>query len=178
MKIIIDNYTFDKTEKTLTFNDYESVSLSRLLLIVNVTTNTIIYNFADPTLGGIITDNVLALDYDTSSMSDADYLMVQYDDPDESPASELVQVDSQVALDDIRSAVQGLATARGGASDLRVTLVGGTASIGTVTTVTTVATVTTMANQTSMGGFLAAPQIPSLTNQTAVMSNINNVIIT
>jgi len=54
MKILIQNYTFDKTAKTVTFTDYSSIRLDSLLLITNVTSNVIIYNFASPALGGAV----------------------------------------------------------------------------------------------------------------------------
>lgn len=87
-------------------------------------------------------------------------------------------------LEGILEAVQGvkvLSAVRGTLADLRVTLTGGTlASITTVTTVTTVTgvtTVTTLGNQTSVGGYLANPQVPALTNIVAVQSNINNILV-
>lgn len=47
----------------------------------------------------------------------------------------------------------------------------------TVTTVSTVTWVSTLTNQTSMWWYLANTQIPSITNTSAVLSNINNIII-
>jgi hypothetical protein len=80
MKRLITNYTFDKTAKTVTFSDYPSIALHRVLLITNVTDGIIIYNFADPSLGGTVSGNVITLTYDTSTMSNADALQVYYDD--------------------------------------------------------------------------------------------------
>jgi hypothetical protein len=77
--ISIDNYTFDKTAKTVTFTDYVSIRLDRILLIVNVTDDIIIYNFADPSLGGSVASNVLTLTYDTSAMDNTDKLLIKYD---------------------------------------------------------------------------------------------------
>jgi len=48
MKKLISNYTFNPTAKTITFNDYTSIGLERVLLITNTTINEIIYSFADP----------------------------------------------------------------------------------------------------------------------------------
>jgi hypothetical protein len=40
------SYAFDKTAKTVTFSGLrQSITLSNILLITNVTANTIIYNF-------------------------------------------------------------------------------------------------------------------------------------
>lgn len=84
MKQLIPNYTFDASAKTVTFTDFTSISLERVLLITNVTTNTIIYNFA--ATGGTVAGNVLTLDYDTTAMADTDDLSIQYEsapgDPD------------------------------------------------------------------------------------------------
>jgi hypothetical protein len=79
-KIKIDNYKFDKTAKTITFTDYGSIRLDAVLLITNTTSNVIIYNFADPTKGGTVVNNVLTLAFDTASMSNSDSLMIYYDD--------------------------------------------------------------------------------------------------
>ncbi len=80
MKIKIDNYTFDKTAKTVKFSDYSTIRLDSILLITNVESNVIIYNFADPTKGGSVSGNILTLDYNTSSMADTDKLQIFYDD--------------------------------------------------------------------------------------------------
>lgn len=82
MKKLIANYSFNKTAKTVTFSDYATISLARVLLITNVNTGAILYNFADPASGGTIAGNVLTLEYDTSSMSNSDALQIYYDDAD------------------------------------------------------------------------------------------------
>ena len=171
MKKLIKNYTFNAAAKTVTFNDYAELQLEQVLLITNVTDNIIIYNFGSPTTGGSLAGNVLTLDYNTTTMDNADNLQVFMDVDDElAIADQIAQLDNQSILNEIRAAIQGVATARGVAGDLRVTVLGGgiTISSGTVTTVTTVG------NQTSMGGYLANNQIPSLMNQ-AAFQNINNV---
>lgn len=76
MKVLFENYSFNAVSKQVTFNTAETVSLERLLIITNVTDNIIIYNFADPTRGGVVADNVLTLDFDTTSMSDTDKLQI------------------------------------------------------------------------------------------------------
>lgn len=80
MKILVSNYTFDASAGTITFNDYVTISLEGILLIVNVTDNVIIYNFADPLKGGTVAGNNLTLVYDTSLMSDTDDILIYYDD--------------------------------------------------------------------------------------------------
>lgn len=80
MKILITDYTFDKTAKTVTFTKLTSVDLSKLLLITNTTSNIIIYNFASPAKGGTVATNVLTLTYDTTAMANTDKLQIFYDD--------------------------------------------------------------------------------------------------
>jgi hypothetical protein len=77
------SYAFDKTAKTVTFSGLrQSITLSNILLITNVTANTIIYNFADSTKGAVsFNNNVLTLDYDTSSMANTDVLQIFLDVP-------------------------------------------------------------------------------------------------
>jgi len=87
-KIRINNYTFNKTAKTISFTDYKTISLDGLLLITNVTSNIIIYNFASPALGGSVSGNTLTLNYDTSSMSNTDKLQILYDDPNTNSATD------------------------------------------------------------------------------------------
>lgn len=83
MKQLITNYTFNKTAKTVTISGFSSaIALNQLLLITNVTRNIIIYNFADPSLGGSITGtnpSVLTLTYDTSAMDNSDKLQIFMD---------------------------------------------------------------------------------------------------
>lgn len=88
MKIKINNYAFDKTAKTITFRDYTSINLDGVLLITNVVSNIVIYNFTDPLKGGTISGNVLTLDYDTSSMSNTDILQIFYDDANTNAATD------------------------------------------------------------------------------------------
>lgn len=80
MKILVLNYTFDASEKQITFTDYNPIILERVLLITNVTDGIIIYNFADPAKGGTASTNILTLAYDTTSMADSDKLQIFYDD--------------------------------------------------------------------------------------------------
>ena len=75
------SYTFDPTAKTVTFSNLaQSLTLANILLITNTTANTIIYNFADPTSGAVsFNNNVLTLDYDTTSMNATDALQIYID---------------------------------------------------------------------------------------------------
>lgn len=171
MKRMIQNYTFNKTAKTVTFLDYASVDLESLLLITNVTDGAIIYNFADPASGATVAGNVVTLEYDTAAMDDNDKIQIYFDDPDYQPTSYTQQTDIKDLTEAILDAAEQLtflANVRGIAADLRVTLLGGALS--------TVTTVATLSNITNIGGFSAPQVIPSAVNQTAIQSNINNVV--
>jgi hypothetical protein len=79
MKALLETYTFSPSTKQVTFITNQTITLERLLLITNVTTNQIIYNFADPNAGGTITNNVLTLNYNTTSMSASNKLQIYID---------------------------------------------------------------------------------------------------
>lgn len=82
-KLLITSYSFNASAKTITFSGYESITLSSILLIVDVTLSQIIYNFASSTLNGTVSGNVLTLTGNglPSNMSNGDALMIYYDDP-------------------------------------------------------------------------------------------------
>jgi hypothetical protein len=79
MKILFEDYTFNASAKQIRFNTTSVIGLEQLLIITNVTDNIIIYNFADPSAGGTISNNVLTLDYNTVSMSNTDSLQIFID---------------------------------------------------------------------------------------------------
>lgn len=82
MKRLINNYGFNATAKTISFTEFTTLELERILLITNVTRNAILYNFA--TLGGTVSGNTLTLSnsLSTSGMSNSDKLQIFYDYPD------------------------------------------------------------------------------------------------
>jgi hypothetical protein len=78
-KTILDpiNYTFDASAKTIVFTESCGViPLRHILIITNITDNTIIYNFGCEGFGGDVSGLTLTLDYDTTTMSDSDELQV------------------------------------------------------------------------------------------------------
>jgi hypothetical protein len=81
MRTLIQNYTFNKSAKQITFTDYASIVLEKVLLVTDVTNNTTIYQANDPSKGGTIAGNVLTLTYDTtgSSFANGDKLQVFYE---------------------------------------------------------------------------------------------------
>lgn len=74
-------YAFNPTAKTVTFSGLsQQITLANILLITNVTANTIIYNFASSSTGAVsFANNVLTLDYDTTSMNSTDVLQIYLD---------------------------------------------------------------------------------------------------
>lgn len=83
MKRLITNYTFNAAARTVTFAQYGTIELHRILLVTNTTDNIIIYNFADTTKGGTVATNVLTLEYDTTGMDNSDALQIYYDAPED-----------------------------------------------------------------------------------------------
>ncbi len=173
MKIQLLNYSFNKTAKTVTFTDYTTIRLDSLLLITNVTDNVIIYNFADPLLGGTVADNVLTLTYDTSAMADADKLQIFYDDGDIQPSNSEQQVtlNSLVeTLNELNARLQVLASmANAGQPALRVIPVGTTAVSGSVTATVASTSITNFGT-----GVPAKKVADDMNNLLVTLSNINN----
>ena len=78
MKQVVTNYTFDKNAGTVTFPDFASIALERVLLITNVTRGQLLFQFNNPALGGTAAGNVLSLATDTSALDSADKLQIIY----------------------------------------------------------------------------------------------------
>lgn len=159
MKTLLKDYTFDPIAKTITIPN--PIELEELLLITNVSSNQIIYNFADLTRGASIVDNIITLDFDTSAMLPDDSLQI-FIDTENANFNELNQ-DIRNGLIEIVRTTQSLKKAQGipdNAGRLRVNMETGS-TLGTVTTVTTVSTVS---NQTSMGGVQLPNMAMTLTN--------------
>lgn len=83
-KLYVGNYTFDASEQVVSVSG--NVAAEKFLIITNITSNTIIYNFADALLGyagkfyNISTDKTeFSLIYDTTSMNDTDVLQIFID---------------------------------------------------------------------------------------------------
>ena len=103
-KHLIFDYTFDASAKTITLSD--TYDQKRFLLITNVTTNQVIYNFADAAAGATFEyfydpiSTVITLTYDTTSMSDTDKLQIFYDADKQSfaPADEYLDPVSKIRV--------------------------------------------------------------------------------
>lgn len=85
-KIRLTSYTFDASAKTVLASQFSDVGLAGIQLIVNVTDQVIIYNFADSSKGGTLSTDTLTLEYDTTTMDDADELMILVEDGVQSTA--------------------------------------------------------------------------------------------
>jgi hypothetical protein len=165
MKIKIENYTFDATAKTVTFSDYTSIRLDSILLITNVTDNIIIYNFADPLVGGTVLNNVLTLTYDTSLMDNGDKLQIFYDDGLKSANSDnqitlnslITALNNKVATEDSLMLLRQIRTIlynHGNADGAKRQVVSINLPGAAVTTTLPISgTVTANANVTTFGGF-------------------------
>lgn len=174
MKLQITNYQFNKTAKTVTFTDYTTIRLDSILLITNVTDNIIMYNFADPLLGGTVTNNILTLTYDTSAMDNADSLQIFYDDNAVQPANSELQTTLNSlteTLQELTARLTVLASmANAGQPALRVIPVGTTPVSGSVTATVASTSITNFGT-----GVPAREVADDINNLMVTMANINNV---
>jgi hypothetical protein len=79
-KTLVSGITFDASAKTVVHADFSDITIKGIFLVTNITDQTIIYNFADSTKGGTLSTDTLTLEYDTTSMDDADDIQVIVDD--------------------------------------------------------------------------------------------------
>lgn len=159
MKTLIDDYTFNPSNRTITINELASLKLEQLLLITNTTDNVVIYNFADKSLSATTLGNVITLNYNTTTMSSSDALQIFIDTPN----TDFVGL-NELLTDGISEIVHQLQSLRndGGMADasgrVRCNIETGSMNIGTVTTVGT------MTNVASAGGYALQNSIMSMTN--------------
>lgn len=180
MKKLISNsgYVFNASAKTVTFSDYTTIELEGVLLITNLADNLIVYNFANPLLGGTVSGNILTLTYNTSSMDNADKLQIFYDDVDVQPATTELQTtlySLTETLQELTSRLNVIASmSNAGAPALRVIPI---ASVSTAVTGTVTATVasTEITNVTNLGGVPAYITSVASTNLLPELGNISNV---
>lgn len=175
MKTLITNYTFDASAQTVTLVDYNPVSLASVLLITNVTDNIIIYNFADPAAGGIVSGSIITLDYNTTAMDDSDKLMIYYDDTSISAATAEQQENISALIETLNSLVNVLSplgsAMNSGPPGLRVTPNAATLPIsGSVT-----ATVATTSITNFGTGIPAKEMADDINNLLVTMGNLNNI---
>lgn len=79
-KGIIKNYSFNTAAKTITLTDITTVRLDKLALITDVTTNKILYNFADVSVAtATVATNVITLSTLQGGENNTDKLRIDYD---------------------------------------------------------------------------------------------------
>jgi len=185
MKKKIDNYSFNKAAKTITFTDYSTIRLDAMLLITNATDGIIIFNFADPTKGGTVLTNVLTLAYDTSSMDNADKLLIYYDDSALSQdTSNLATSVNQATLESLINTLQELIQRLAPLASA-VTMVGGQSLKVSGSVAVSSAPSTAVTGPITSANSIAEKNIAGVSytqkvageNLTAILGNINNAIM-
>jgi len=85
-RIVPEYYSFDPGTKTITIPD-RIIPRNQMLLVVNVSSNTVLYNFSDPDLSldsyicpFEVTGTRFVLGYNTSAMSSSDSIMIMEDE--------------------------------------------------------------------------------------------------
>jgi len=115
-KVLLEtSYTF--TPSTRTISIPKTILRERLLLITNVTTNQVIYNFSDPSLGctsyntststAMVENTTLVLEYNTASMSSNDKIQITIDDANETfmPAETLLDTTNKLRVTQPRALI-------------------------------------------------------------------------
>jgi len=138
-------YSFNASAKTITFSGLsQQITLANILLITNVTANTIIYNFADSSSGAVsFANNVLTLDYDTTSMNSADVLQIYLDLAGEESLHDLLRrmnklLESNAVVDSRlrqKVVIEAVGTNLGTPTEVNAsipTTVGGSVTVGTL----------------------------------------------
>lgn len=96
-KVLPDHYTFDPATRTVTIPN-RVINREQLLLVTNVSSNTVIFNFSDPDLKTTTytapyssTGTQFVLQYNTASMSSSDPILILADVPEQIDISETLQ---------------------------------------------------------------------------------------
>jgi hypothetical protein len=175
---ITPNYIFTPGASgvgTINLLDIQKFDIKRLVAIININSNVIIYNVANPLTGFTAVNNtIITLDYNTSAMSSNDLLQVIYDNDDAITNNELIQ-----AIQAMRMGIQSLNRTIGLAQVNPVNgnlFVDGSRVTQPVSgSLSTVSTVTTVTNMAQLGGQNANSAIISLERNTAdnLRRNIN-----
>ena len=156
---------------TVNLSNISNFDIKRLVAIININSNIIIYNVAN-TLAGFTTvsNGVITLDYNTSAMSANDSLQIIYDNDDAITNNELVQ-----AIEAMRMAIQSLNRTIGLA---QVNPANGNMYVDgsrvTQPISGSLSTVTTVTNMSQLGGQNANSAIISIERNTA--DNLRNNI--
>jgi len=142
---------------TIDLSSISNFDIKRLVAIINITTNTIIYNVANSLAGfSAVNGATITLDFDTSSMSSTDLLQIIYDTDDAITNNELIE-----AISSLRMSINALNKSGAGLST--VDTVGRLRTVlDTTSSINSINIVATLTNQTSIGGYAANNQIPAL----------------
>lgn len=97
MKKLVKTYTFNAAARQVVISDEDLTDLSQFLLITDVTSNVIIYNFADSSRGGAFSNGTLTLDYNTTAFNNSDVLQI-FIDVDEGNRVDLTELLQQGLL--------------------------------------------------------------------------------
>ena len=106
--VILEAYAFNAGTRTITITG-KTIRREQLVLITNVTTNTVIYNFADSSLTASsytlsqtsnVESTVIVLTYNTGSMSNTDKLSIIVDETNETflPAEYLMDANQKLKV--------------------------------------------------------------------------------
>lgn len=138
-------YTFAAASKKVTITGVNNLQLFQILNITNLTQGVIIYN---PFVSGAgytaYSNGELTLQYDTTSHSSSDVLLITYNNED---AAQQQMVDLSLDIRNLYAAIANPIYAENGGVKLNAN-----STLATITTVTTVSTVT---NITNIGGLSA-----------------------
>lgn len=78
--IVVQNYTFNKATKQITFTDFTSIKLESIEQIICLKNGRFLFRASQPDTSGTVSGNVLTLTYDTnnSEFSNSDKLQIKY----------------------------------------------------------------------------------------------------
>jgi hypothetical protein len=169
-KVLPDHYTFDPATRTVTIPN-RVIPREQLLLVTNVSSNTVVFNFSDPDLKTTTytapyssTGTQFVLQYNTASMSSASPLLILADFPEQVDISEtlqdatdklrvaapqsLIDTDFEYGLQPIKwesqAFIQNIPSyfLRGGGNSLEITNINGGSSTNTTAGIRSFVTVT------------------------------------
>ena len=86
------NYIFNPLSNTISIVNCPELSLENFVLITDVATNQIIYNFAVSGMGGIYANNILTLDLNVSALSASDPLQIIINTPSDSDTTDQIKI--------------------------------------------------------------------------------------
>lgn len=161
----VGKYIFSPLDGTVALVGLPPVGLENILVITNVSRGVMLYNFADPALGGSITENVLSLEIDTTAHGAEDTLQIWIDLPRVDQLEQLLR-----RLLDAAMSPAGYDSAQNRG---RMTAVVESGTITTVTTCTTCGTVSNLAQIDGRNGAMLINAADNCAWQQAIRSRIS-----